>query len=278
MPMIIDNWPYSNLHNINLDWILEQIKAMSNKVENFELFFPHVSDWNNGEWDINHDYQMNEIVTNGNDIYCAKKNVPAGENINNTDYWLLVGTDSYIINKVDKSGDTMTGGLNTTSLRVYDGLNPMVTFAATDTGNISAAVIANTNDNALILRCTNGAGGHDDYALPPQSGTGYHAYKIVNTKEGVLALIEHTETITVAANTWTEINITQFYPPTGYHLLAMHLAGSTDYNARNNLYVMLNSLNNANRMLVYCSQALNNVDITLDAWFIRDEDYLTLTP
>ena len=162
--------------------------------------------------------------------------------------------------------------------KLYGGLNPMVTFAATDTGNISAAVIANTNDNALILRCTNGSGGHDDYALPSQSGTGYHAYKIVNTKEGVLALVEHTETITVAANTWTEINITQFYPPTGYHLLAMHLAGSTDYNARNNLYVMLNSLNNANRMLVYCSQALTNVDITLDAWFIRDEDYLTLTP
>lgn len=108
MVNIVDNWPYTNLHNINLDWILEQIKTLGYRMENLEGFFPKISDWNNGEWDIDHAYNPNEIVTNGNDIYMAKTNVPTGVNINNTDYWLLVGTDSYITDKVDKSGSCWT--------------------------------------------------------------------------------------------------------------------------------------------------------------------------
>ena len=45
---------------------------MGYKVDNLEGFFPKISDWNNGEWDIDHAYNPNEIVTNGNDIYMAK--------------------------------------------------------------------------------------------------------------------------------------------------------------------------------------------------------------
>ena len=136
MPMIIDNWPYSNLHNINLDWILEQIKAMSDKVDNFELFFPHVSTWNYGEWDIDHAYQMNEIVTNGNDIYVAKKNVPPDENINNTEYWMLIGTVDDMSNKVDKSGDTMTGDL------IFLDCNPKARMTGIDINSTPAVLVS----------------------------------------------------------------------------------------------------------------------------------------
>ena len=111
MPQIINNWPYSDMHNLNLDWVMVELKKMDIKLEQMDLFFPHVSTWNNGEWDIDHYYQMNEIVTNGNDIYIAKKNVPPDENINNTNYWMLIGTVDDMSNKVDKAGDTMTGVL-----------------------------------------------------------------------------------------------------------------------------------------------------------------------
>ena len=111
MPAIINNWPYSDIHSMNLDWVLAELKKMDIKLEQMDLFFPHVSTWNNGEWDIDHYYQMNEIVTNGNDIYIAKKNVPPDENINNTAYWMLIATVDDMSNKVDKAGDTMTGTL-----------------------------------------------------------------------------------------------------------------------------------------------------------------------
>lgn len=136
MPQIINNWPYSDMHNLNLDWILTKIKKLGHEVENMEEFFPHISTWNNGNWDIDHDYELNEIVINGNDIYMAKKNVPAGENINNTDYWLLVGTDSYITNKVDKTGDAMTGDL------VFIDHNPEVRLSSIDINSTPAGLVS----------------------------------------------------------------------------------------------------------------------------------------
>ena len=44
----VDIWPYTNLHNINLDWVLQQIKTLGYKMDNLEGFFPKISDWNNG--------------------------------------------------------------------------------------------------------------------------------------------------------------------------------------------------------------------------------------
>ena len=277
MPQIINNWPYSDMHNLNLDWILTRIKELGHKVENVEAFFPHISTWNNGNWDIDHDYELNEIVINGNDIYLAKKNVPAGENINNTDYWLLVGTDSYITNKVDKAGDTMTGTLQTPHVSIYNATYPALNFETAANGSSIADVIADVNNRLLMFRTKGSNGTHEYFKLPAHTETADTDYKVVTTKDGVLAYIEHTETITVSANTWTQVAITQFTAPAGYTQIAMNLGTSTDSDARNFLYVMCNAMSNMNKLLVYSTVALTNVDITLDAWFIRDEDLKNLT-
>ena len=136
MPAIINNWPYSDIHSMNLDWVLAELKKMGIKLEQMDLFFPHVSTWNNGEWDIDHYYNMNEIVTNGNDIYMAKKNVPPDENINNTDYWLLIGTVDDMSNKVDKAGDTMTGDL------IFIDHNPEVRLSGIDINSAPAGLVS----------------------------------------------------------------------------------------------------------------------------------------
>ena len=276
MVNIVDNWPYTNLHNINLDWILEQIKTLGYKMDNLEGFFPKISDWNNGEWDIDHAYNPNEIVTNGNDIYMAKTNVPTGVNINNTDYWLLVGTDSYITDKVDKSGDTMTGALKTTELEVYNATYPKVQFRPSENGNAIGEVITDVANRQMMFMTTAANGTREYFKLPAHTETTDTDFKVVTTKDGVLGYVEHTETITVPAATWTIVNITQFSVPTGWKQIAMVLAGSTSFDARNNLYVIPNAMSNMNRLLVYSVEALTAVDITLDAWFVRDEDYKVL--
>lgn len=275
---IVNNWPYSDLHSLNLDWVLDQVKKLGQKIETMEGFFPQISDWNNGEWDIDHPYNPNEIVTNGNDIYMAKKNVPTGVNINNTDYWLLVGTDSYIVDKVDKSGDTMTGDLTLPGIKINSGSNPTVTYEST--GGTVGATYIRTADNAYIIRLYKAGqtANHEDYKLPVPTADGYDkVYEFITTKDGVLGLLEHTESITVPAATWTTIDITQFIAPAGYKQIAVTLSGSTDFNARNNLYVIPNAMSNMNKLLVYCTAALSNVSVTLDAWFVREEDYKQLT-
>lgn len=136
MPAIINNWPYSDIHSMNLDWVLAELKKMDIKLEQMDLFFPHVSAWNNGEWDIDHYYQMNEIVTNGNDIYIAKKNVPPDENINNTAYWMLIATVDDMSNKVNKAGDTMTGDLT------FLDCNPKARITGIDINSIPGVLVS----------------------------------------------------------------------------------------------------------------------------------------
>ena len=274
----VDNWPYTNLHNINLDWVLEQIKTLGYKMDNLEGFFPKISDWNNGEWDIDHAYNPNEIVTNGNDIYLAKTNVPTGTNINNTDYWLLVGTDSYITDKVSKSGDTMTGRLKVPNPVIYNSDFPSLEFATSADGATIGGIWEDVESKRVVLRQVHPSGHYEDYILPGNSAVNTNeTYELITSKDGVLGLMEHTENITIAANTWTQMNINQFYQPAGYKLIALNVAGSENYDARNYLYILLNSVNNANRILMYCSAALDNVPVTLDAWYIRNEDYKTIS-
>ena len=87
MPNIINNWPYTDLHNINLDWIINTIKGLQDEVREFTEDLPHVSGWNNGQWDITHAYDANEIVFDDNKMYLSVKPVPANTQISNTNYW-----------------------------------------------------------------------------------------------------------------------------------------------------------------------------------------------
>lgn len=192
----VDNWPYTNLHNINLDWVLEQIKTLGYRMENLEGFFPKISDWNNGEWDIDHAYNPNEIVTNGNDIYMAKTNVPTGVNINNADYWLLVGTDSYITTKVDKAGDTMTGSLSTTGLDIYNDQYGHIYFRQALNADPAAAVYADVQNHQLVFRLYGASENiFTDYKLPINITLAQEIYDVITSK-GKIPWI--------AATSWTE--------------------------------------------------------------------------
>lgn len=206
MPQIINNWPYSDLHNINLDWILGEIKRLGIKVENVELFMPHVANWNNGSWDVDHDYNMNEIVFNGNDIYIAIKNVPAGENINNTDYWALIGTDCYITQKVDKAGDTMTGNLTLPNVIVKapDALSTPAVMGR-NSNNQSLGTVDFLNDGQVQIRSYNVGVASENYKLPTPTESVATEYEILTSKKTGVQIYTNGELTAVASGAVTNV-------------------------------------------------------------------------
>ena len=186
MPQIINNWPYSDIHNLNLDWIINQVKQLGIKVDNVSGYLPHVSTWNDGQWDIDHAYQMNEIVFNGNEIYIAIKYVPEQVSINDSSYWALVGTDSYITQKVDKTGDVMTGALQVPKLYIIDDTIAQLDYG--DSNGTWAAIYVNPTDPhpGLVFRqlYAQGNPNTNDYYFPQADGVNA-AYEIVTAKQKI---------------------------------------------------------------------------------------------
>lgn len=85
-----NNWPYTNFHELNLDWLLSQMKALGSAFDAFvETNVLKYSD--PIAWSITSQYEPNTIVSNGTDVYLSKQAVPAGVAITNTDYWFQVG-------------------------------------------------------------------------------------------------------------------------------------------------------------------------------------------
>lgn len=85
-----NNWPYTNFHELNLDWLLSQMKALGSAFDAFvETNILKYSD--PIAWSITSQYEPNTIVSNGTDVYLSKQAVPAGVAITNTDYWFQVG-------------------------------------------------------------------------------------------------------------------------------------------------------------------------------------------
>ena len=80
-----DNFPYTNFHELNLDWVIKSLNELKSYVENYTAV-------NNvsyaGIWDITKQYPQWSIVVNGENSYLSKQPVPAGIAIDNDDYWL----------------------------------------------------------------------------------------------------------------------------------------------------------------------------------------------
>ena len=64
-------------------------------------YVPKFSDINDGVWDNSYTYEALEIVKYGNDTYTAKKPVPVGVDITNTEYWVLTGNYNGAIRNLD---------------------------------------------------------------------------------------------------------------------------------------------------------------------------------
>ena len=100
---LFDHFPYTNVHELNLDWILSMMKALEAEWEAFtagnSLTFadPMLHD-------ISKTYAKNTIVLDGNgNAYVSLQAVPVGVGLQNRDYWLMVFDYEAFIEKVNKN-------------------------------------------------------------------------------------------------------------------------------------------------------------------------------
>lgn len=105
--MAFEQWPYTNLHDLNLDWILEKVKEFDKKLESFELYYPHISDKNEGAWSSIYNYNPNELVLYNNALYIALKAVPAGVAITNNEYWMKIADVNVDVLELQEQMDTL---------------------------------------------------------------------------------------------------------------------------------------------------------------------------
>lgn len=83
-----NKYPYTDFHELNLDWILKEIKETEKKVDDFTVF--NTLTWA-GEWDASKSYVKWSIVQNadGNGFICIKA-VPPNVDLSNREYWKQV--------------------------------------------------------------------------------------------------------------------------------------------------------------------------------------------
>lgn len=113
--MFNTRWPYTDFHNLNLDWILETLKKQNGAIADF-ISLNSITYANPLQWDITRQYPKNQVVldTNG-DGYLSVQPVPVGVEIDNTDYWTKIGNFSELWSTVKLAITSADEGLKTTA-------------------------------------------------------------------------------------------------------------------------------------------------------------------
>lgn len=87
-------YPYSDLHDLNLDWIVEQLKEQREDLDQF-ITYNSLKYADPLQWSITTQYEKNTIVlTSDGNAYLSVQPVPAGIAITNTEYWTAIGNFS----------------------------------------------------------------------------------------------------------------------------------------------------------------------------------------
>ena len=94
---MFNEYPYSNLTDVNLDYILKHIKELATNLQDFiklnTIKYADPIDWN-----ISKQYEANTVVVNEftGVAYLSTQPVPAGVDVTNTDYWTPIFTLDFV--------------------------------------------------------------------------------------------------------------------------------------------------------------------------------------
>lgn len=85
--------PYTNFHDLNLDWIIKALTDIDRRLANF-VSLNTIKYADPIKWDITSQYAQNTLVIDPQDgtAYLSVQPVPQGVQITNTDYWTPVFT------------------------------------------------------------------------------------------------------------------------------------------------------------------------------------------
>ena len=85
--------PYTNYHDLNLDWIIDTLKDFNDRLSNF-VSLNAIKYADPLQWNITSQYAQNTLVIDPQDgtAYLSVQPVPRGVQITNTEYWTPVFT------------------------------------------------------------------------------------------------------------------------------------------------------------------------------------------
>lgn len=88
---LFDQFPYTNFHELNLDWVLQALKELEHTIEQF-VAINALKYADPIQWDITSQYEKNTIVIDpqSGTAYISVQPVPSGVALTNTDYWTVV--------------------------------------------------------------------------------------------------------------------------------------------------------------------------------------------
>ena len=90
---MFNEYPYTNLQDVNLDWILKHIKDLEINLQDF-VKLNTIKYADPIIWNITKQYETNTVVIDGNTgtAYLSVQPVPAGVALTNDDYWTVIFT------------------------------------------------------------------------------------------------------------------------------------------------------------------------------------------
>ena len=92
MPMFNNEYPYTNIHEINLDWVIKNVEEIRALVDKYIVNYEQITFADPINWDYPVAYPMHTIVLDqAYNAYLSKQDVPSYTQLNNSDYWLQIG-------------------------------------------------------------------------------------------------------------------------------------------------------------------------------------------
>lgn len=83
--------PYTNFHDLNLDWIMDELNEFNTTLTNF-VSLATIKYADPIQWDITSQYEANTVVVDSNgNAYLSVKPVPSGVSLDRVEFWTKIG-------------------------------------------------------------------------------------------------------------------------------------------------------------------------------------------
>lgn len=107
--------PYTNFHDLNLDWIIDTLNDFNDRLTNF-VSLATIKYANPIQWDITSQYEANTVVVDSQgNAYLSVQPVPSGVSLDRAEYWTKIGNFDELFANVKKAITPNDEGHSTTA-------------------------------------------------------------------------------------------------------------------------------------------------------------------